>query len=483
MCRLVLALLLVAGCRPKASPERIVTLLATAEIHGTPEPCGCQSDPLGDVARIGGLFQQAQRRGPALLVDAGGLRRTNQPIPEAAEAQAQLKAHFLERTFRDLGAVLGDDLVQPEVRTIDGLKIGLLRLGAAPAPVVAGLRSQGADLIVALAQVDRATARQIARSTPGISILVVGKEVGEGGAPEQLGETLIVQPAEEGQRIVRIVLHMANGTLSTRLVASETDRARERARTQQKIAVLDNEIAQLEKDPTAEPAFVATKRRQRAELAAALAAPTPTPSGSYAIAELMPIRHTLPRDPQIAAAMKVLDAAVGEANRTAGEKMAVPAAAPGAAHYVGLEQCELCHDEAVNFWKTTVHARAWNELVQVNKQWSFDCIGCHITGYGQRGGSAMAHVDGLTDVQCEVCHGPGSQHVERPQKMRLKMPSDNDCKSCHTKDHSDTFQYAPYLRDVLGPGHGEKRRTALGEGPTGHELRHAAQQKAGGHSL
>jgi hypothetical protein len=49
---------------------------------------------------------------------------------------------------------------------------------------------------------------------------------------------------------------------------------------------------------------------------------------------------------------------------------------------------------------------------------------------------------------------------------------------CHNEKHSDTFQYEAYLRDVIGPGHGEDARDALGAGPTGKSLRHAAQARA-----
>jgi hypothetical protein len=35
------------------------------------------------------------------------------------------------------------------------------------------------------------------------------------------------------------------------------------------------------------------------------------------------------------------------------------------------------------------------------------------------------------------------------------------------------------LRDIVGKGHGEDVRKKLGDGPTGHELRHAALAKAG----
>jgi hypothetical protein len=46
-------------CRTRA--RRRLTIFYTAEIHGTPEPCGCTSDPLGDVARYAALV--ARRRG------------------------------------------------------------------------------------------------------------------------------------------------------------------------------------------------------------------------------------------------------------------------------------------------------------------------------------------------------------------------------------------------------------------------------------
>ena len=52
------------------------------------------------------------------------------------------------------------------------------------------------------------------------------------------------------------------------------------------------------------------------------------------------------------------------------------------------------------------------------------------------------------------------------------------CLGCHTEQHSDTFAYVPYLRDIVGPGHGGARRTALGPGATGHELRTAALARA-----
>ena len=66
---------------------------------------------------------------------------------------------------------------------------------------------------------------------------------------------------------------------------------------------------------------------------------------------------------------------------------------------------------------------------------------------------------------------------EQPLAIRRDTP-ETVCIECHTEQHSDTFQYVPYLRDIVGPGHGAKRRLALGDGVTGHELRSAALAKA-----
>ncbi len=536
----LLSLALALGCASPAHPApaaaspapRVLTILATSEVRGTPEPCGCQSDPLGDVARVASLVTEAKARGGVLLVDAGGLRYKSEPVKASEQAQAELKARFLEQAWQGLGAAVGlgdEDLsagvpstprlcsnctVAPTagftvaggaLRDVGGVKVGVFglldpaRAGdkvtasdpvAAATREVAALSAGGAQVIVALAHLPRPEARRLARSVPGLSIVVAGEaadsDSGDGAEAEQLGDTIVVQPAIEGQRVAKVELHVVGGVVSTKLVASAEGRARDLEKLGRKVKDAELVLARLVKDPSADPAFVSSQRARLAELAKApdaLRAPASEPpaGASFATATLVPIRRALPRDPALATAMKKLDAEAGELNRTAGEKVPVPPAAPGEARYLGAEDCELCHPKQVEQWKTTVHAQAWKTLVDVNKQWSYDCIKCHVTGYGEAGGSAMAHVDKLEAVQCEVCHGPASLHAAAPRKQHLRVPVESDCKRCHTREHSDTFQFEAYLRDVLGPTHGAKRRAALGDGPTGHPLRGGAieQAKAG----
>ena len=66
---------------------------------------------------------------------------------------------------------------------------------------------------------------------------------------------------------------------------------------------------------------------------------------------------------------------------------------------------------------------------------------------------------------------------EEPLAIKRDTP-ETVCQGCHTEQHSDTFQYDAYLRNIVGPGHGAGRRAKLGTGATGHDLRSAALKKA-----
>src|SRR5262249_53939267 len=84
--------------------ERRLTLFYTAEIHGTLEPCGCTSDPLGDIARYGALVEAARHEGAAvLLVDGGGLSFPDGTIPDKEKAADELRASFLTTELKRIG--------------------------------------------------------------------------------------------------------------------------------------------------------------------------------------------------------------------------------------------------------------------------------------------------------------------------------------------------------------------------------------------
>lgn len=513
----------------------------TAETHGTLEPCGCTSDPLGDFARVTALIRKTAGKhnpGAALWVDAGNLLFPETEMSPARQPAARLRAEFIANQMVKLpwgGAALGaSDLVLgtaavmprrlaanlPEApfvepsRLVDvgeggRIKIGIVgvvdpetakRAGlVAQAPAdaarreVARLRDRGAEVVILLAPLERPSARSLARSS-GADFVIVGKNVGAGMArAEALDASFLLAPGEELQRVGRLDI-VLRGSAPRRPGVALVD-AGGPAQAKERMGGLDRQITQIESDLTrwtapgalepADPAFVAEKARERDQLrqerrALGDGAWRPPVAGSYFVNDLVPIRRSLPRDPALSSDMRKLDRAVGEANLREAEPP-VPAE-PGRPYYVGDQACVSCHKPAARFWQQTVHAQAWKTLVEVGKEAHDDCVSCHVTGYGEVGGSSLGHTRGLQDIQCEVCHGPGSVHVEKKGKEtpfagRLQTP-ESVCVHCHNEKHSDTFQYQAYLRDVLGPGHGEDARDKLGEGPTGRSLRRAAEARA-----
>src|SRR5215203_1073216 len=93
-----------AGAAPAA--ERRLTIFYTGEIHGTLEPCGCTSDPLGDVARYAAIVRAARKdAGDVMLVDAGGLSFPEGGAAPRERAGNALRAAFLARELGKLGLV------------------------------------------------------------------------------------------------------------------------------------------------------------------------------------------------------------------------------------------------------------------------------------------------------------------------------------------------------------------------------------------
>ena len=296
-------------------------------------------------------------------------------------------------------------------------------------------------------------------------------------------------PANRGQVVSRIAVTIRPGTAPLVDAVGPAAAAVERARLAERIAGLAKDLAAFAKDASADPAFVARKKQEladaRARDAKLAADPMRAPAGgSYFTLAQVGIARKLACDASVQQAKVAYNEAAGQANLEAAKARPPAPVPPGTATYVGAEECSNCHGKEYAFWKKTRHAKAWKTLEDTGKQYDYECTGCHVTGFGEPGGSTMAKTDGLRDVQCEVCHGPGSIHVEKEGEEKplaiVREPAADLCATrCHTPEHSDTFQHEAYLRDVTGPGHGGKARKALGDGPTGHELRAAGLARAG----
>ncbi|MBI4879298.1 MAG: hypothetical protein HY812_06515 [Planctomycetes bacterium] len=126
------------------------------------------------------------------------------------------------------------------------------------------------------------------------------------------------------------------------------------------------------------------------------------------------------------------------------------------ASYTRVETCERCHRPQTEFWRQTGHADAWETMLALDAQYDLDCIICHTLGYMAPGGfDRPDRVSGCEDVQCENCHGPGSQHLIDVNFLKqgkiVVEPGKMPCEKCHSQEHSPDFNRETYMPRVSCP--------------------------------
>ena len=125
--------------------------------------------------------------------------------------------------------------------------------------------------------------------------------------------------------------------------------------------------------------------------------------------------------------------------------------------YVGARACATCHagegmSHQFSKWLASKHAGAYAVLakpeakkiaqlsgIPQEPQQSSMCLGCHATGAHAEDWEKDDHFFTEDGVQCEKCHGPGSEYVdaavmmdrEKAMMAGLTMPTEQDCMGCH----------------------------------------------------
>jgi hypothetical protein len=121
--------------------------------------------------------------------------------------------------------------------------------------------------------------------------------------------------------------------------------------------------------------------------------------------------------------------------------------------YVGSKACSDCHEkEFSNFNKFSKKAHSDRSVKIMSKKLTKaeleSCFGCHTTGFGRPGGfKSFSETPDMGNAGCEVCHGPGSQHVDSggdPSLIKGKL-SLQDCEYCHNQDRVKSFNFKPLL--------------------------------------
>ncbi|MEL6188546.1 MAG: multiheme c-type cytochrome, partial [Myxococcota bacterium] len=135
---------------------------------------------------------------------------------------------------------------------------------------------------------------------------------------------------------------------------------------------------------------------------------------------------------------------------SAGLLLLLAATAAQAAEPLGASRCGSCHIEAYTSWSGSRHARSLERLTEAQRK-DPTCRACH-TFAPDRDDPALA------GVQCESCHGEGSQyapeHVMRDatlaRMLGLKKVDASTCRACHegVTPSLQPYDYRTRLREV-----------------------------------
>jgi len=376
-------------------------------------------------------------------------------------------------TVKEVGSV---KLGVVGVAAPDKAKVTLEGVTSSPASdavklAIAALKKDGAQAIVAVAAVGRGEAKRIADLNPELLAILVGSPGGGGDAntqappAERIGDVLIAETGNHLQTVGVLDLYLRAGAGGGGLVkfadGTGIERTRKREELTKRIDELRARVATWETDKSVDRKDVDARKADIAKLEAEQAtldkAPPPA-TGSYYRYAMREIRDNLGADDRVRAQMLAYYKQVNDANKLEFAERKPKAAPKGEAGYVGIDICTSCHEEARKVWDKTAHAHAYPTLSTQFKEFNLDCVSCHVTGYDRPGGSTVTHVEDLQNVQCEVCHGPGSLHSAKPTSVKVPVvkPGTDGCLSCHHPPHVHTFDAKAKMAEILGPGHASK---------------------------
>lgn len=143
--------------------------------------------------------------------------------------------------------------------------------------------------------------------------------------------------------------------------------------------------------------------------------------------------------------------------------------------FIGHDQCKVCHNkkpegEQWSVWKEMNHAKALDALMtdkakKVAEEKGLtkppheapECLKCHVTAYDVEKMAPPAKIKMDGGVQCETCHGPGSDHVTDGRDVMFKKKTADEidwmanlkkieealCRECHNEESPtwDTEKY------------------------------------------
>jgi hypothetical protein len=446
---------------PAGAPVRDLTVIFTGDTNGFLEHCGCKANQSGGVARRATVLDRLRREHPrAPLVDLGNafarpenateldyLSREEQRLyletmgamRYDAAAIGMSELYFGSAWFQDATNGLGIPYISsnvaeagsslaPPSRVVDAgsLRVAFVAVlepphgpSASPEfeartaaltisdPVSSLVRAvsevrDSADLVIVIGRIEPATIRRVIRATPGVDVILssaggTSAFAWTSGVPET--------PGDQGFLGRTLVLYEQSRNYGLESVKLRLD-------AKNRVASAGTTHYWLYEDVPDQPKIRAMLSRFYDRVGT--------------------------RDSAQASVRPLFSSDAGRMN--------------GA--YAGAVRCARCHAPEFAQWKTTRHATAYKTLLDAHRHYQPRCVVCHVVGFRTRSGYRLGDPEEpLANVQCEVCHGPGSAHASEPARVRMeRIPAESICLECHNPQHSDGFVYGEKIPMVRHAG-------------------------------
>jgi len=401
-----------------------LVVLSSTDLKGKTSPCGCHV-PKGGFARMAAFLDSSRAAlRTTLYLDAGGYFPEEQGRTDLAEfmqrSLVQLGVGAIGVGPRDLGhgiaflrdlarrtgapitcANLADKRTRlpifPSGRVLDagGIKVGVFALYSdrfelgpaadslvvldpenAAQSQVTALRNKGAQVVVLLAQMGRAGGEDLVSTVPGIDVVVLGHDVPVYELGRRIGGTMASYAGEQGQHLGVLRVALASNGKVADAVCS--------------VASLGPEVRE---------------------------------------------------QPVMFKAVKAFEDAYNERMRVEERSARLDVDDDPVDHFVGEQVCARCHATESQQWRTTAHSLAWETLQRVKKDATPECIPCHVVGYRKAGGfETGVRSPQLVNVQCENCHGMGTQHGD--DWLERQKVDEGTCRTCHNQERDPEFDFA-----------------------------------------
>jgi len=252
---------------------------------------------------------------------------------------------------------------------------------------------QRCDFVVVLSHSGLTRSKDLAEQVPGIDFMVVGSHNAHASEPYEVGNTTMIQPGYRGQTMADYRLQFdADGN------------------------------------------FLSYSGR---------AFPLDDKKPADAAMALMLKEHKL----AVEAASKARAAEQAEERRRQREAQQAAEQEDYKEACLGVnDSCKRCHQDKYEQWLTTAHAHAFETLEKALQSTNPECLRCHTTCNMDLAQDGSEEVPAeLRSVQCESCHGIGTDHMRDGSFGEIRVAT---CVACHDPENSPDFNFPTYLAQV-----------------------------------